>query len=241
MSNQPHSKKANAGPSPDDVVAFLRANPEFFTEHEYLLKEIKLPHASGKAISLVQRQLSLFREQRDKYESQLLDLVDTARENDRFFEKSRRLLMNLLDATSLDEVLIVLQDSFVNDFEVDFCSLLLVARKEDFPVSNLAIATAEEIEATLGKELLAAGKAYCGQLTDIQNELIYGARADKVKSAAVIPVRHGVMYAVLGIGSRDPDYFHSNLDSVFLTYISESLGRILPALMAKEMGCLTLP
>ena len=44
------------------VVEYLRTHSGFFTDHEYLLKEIKLPHASGKAISLAERQVHIFRE-----------------------------------------------------------------------------------------------------------------------------------------------------------------------------------
>ena len=76
--------------NPEQVVDFLRANPSFFVEHEYLLKEIKLPHISGRAISLVERQLTLFREQRDLYLQQLSDLIDVARENDRFFRQKQK-------------------------------------------------------------------------------------------------------------------------------------------------------
>ena len=241
MNNQPQSEEENGGPAAADVVAYLRAHPGFFAEHEYLLREISLPHPSGKAISLVERQISLYREQRDKYERQLLDLIDAARENDQFFEKSKRLLMNLLEVTELDEVLVVLQDSFLNDFEVDYCSLVLIADKENFPVTNLAFATREAVEIVLGRKLLDAKKAFCGQLKDSQCALLYAEQAAQVKSAAVMPVIHGNIQAVLSIGSRERDHFHSHLDSIFLSCISEALGRILPGLMAKESACQTQP
>ncbi len=236
MSNQPQPSSADQEITPEQVAQFLRAHPSFFVEHEYLLKEIKLPHASGAAISLVERQLSLFREQRDRYESQLFDLIDTARENDRFFEKSKRLLMNLLDAKALDEVKIVLQDSFLNDFKLDYCNLVLLARREDFPVTNLEVVTREELIPLFQDDLLAKGKPHIGQLSEEQSFLLFGAESDQVKSAAVMPVRHGDAHAVLCIGSREPDYFHDGLDSLFITYICEALGRILPALMANELG-----
>jgi len=235
MSNQPQSQSDNAELTAEDVVAFLRTHPDFFTEHDYLLKELRLPHDSGKAISLVQRQLTMFREQRDHYQSQLVDLVDTARENGRHFEKSRRLLMNLLDADSVDEVQVVLQESFSNDFKVDFCNLILAANSEDSLQCNVTVVSEEAIEACLGSDLPGLNKAHCGQLSRAQNELIFGTQqAEQVKSTAVIPVKEGDLLAVLSIGSKDPDYFHGNLDSVFLAYISESLAKILPALIAKE-------
>lgn len=236
MTNQPQGKVGNSGISSDDVISFLRTNPDFFSEHEYLLKEIKLPHASGKAVSLVQRQMSLLREERDHYHSQLMELIDTARENGHYFEKSRRLLMNLLDAGSINDIHQYLEQSFVNDFQVDFYSLVVFARKQDYPDSQFQVVAREEIEQVMPAEVLQNRQAWCGQLEQIPNELIFGERAGQVKSSALVPVKSEVIHGLLSIGSKDPDYFHSRLDSVFLTYISESLGKLLPAFIHDEAG-----
>jgi len=236
MTNQPQGKVSNTGISSDDVISFLRTNPDFFSEHEYLLNEIKLPHASGNAVSLVQRQISLLREERDHYHSQLMELIDTARENGHYFEKSRKLLMNLLDARSIDEIHQFLEQSFVDDFQVDFYSLVVFARKQDFPDSQFQVVAREEIERFMPVEILQNRQAWCGQLEQTPNEMIFREQAGQVKSSALAPVKSEVILGLLSIGSKDPDYFHSHLDSVFLTYISESLGKLLPAFIRDEAG-----
>lgn len=71
----------------EQVVGYLRAHPEFFLSHDDLLREITIPHNSGQAISLVERQVHVFREQRDQLRKELGHLVAIARDNDRFFEK----------------------------------------------------------------------------------------------------------------------------------------------------------
>ena len=48
------------------IAEYLRANPDFFNEYPDLLTDIKVPHASGDAISLVERQLTALREQNDQ-------------------------------------------------------------------------------------------------------------------------------------------------------------------------------
>ncbi len=214
----------------DDVVEYLRSHPEFFVEHEDLLEDLRLPHHSGTAISLVQRQISLFREQRDRYEHQLLELVDIARQNDRFFEKSKRLLLNLMEARTLDEALIVLEDSFLEDFTVDYCSLMLFvdgSKLGDSQVQTLNLSRAREV---LGNRL-DHHKAQCGAIDAEEAQLLFPKQADAVKSAAIIPLHTTELLGVLSIGSEQGDYFDRAMGSLFLSYISECLSRLLPGLI----------
>ncbi len=44
--------------SAQDVASYLKTNPEFFIEQEDLLADLSLPHESGKAISLLERQVT---------------------------------------------------------------------------------------------------------------------------------------------------------------------------------------
>jgi uncharacterized protein YigA (DUF484 family) len=231
--NTPVQVEEQADIQASEVVAYLRRHPDFFVEQDELLGELHIPHRSGKAISLVERQLNLFREQRDHYQQQLLDLIATARQNDRFFDKSKRLLMNLVEAQSLDEVVIVLQDSFLEDFSVDFCSLLLFGSGERFPLTNVSLLSEEASRRVLG-DMPDHHKAICGKLSPEKADLLFHKNAREVASAAVIPLRNGEVLGMLSIGSRRTDYFESSMGSLFLSYISDFLGRILAILMAKE-------
>ena len=50
-------------PAMDDaqVVAFLRANPDFLARHPELFEILELRHASGAAVSLIERQVEILR------------------------------------------------------------------------------------------------------------------------------------------------------------------------------------
>ena len=48
--------------SAQDVASYLKTNPEFFIEQEDLLADLSLPHESGKAISLLERQVTILRD-----------------------------------------------------------------------------------------------------------------------------------------------------------------------------------
>jgi hypothetical protein len=59
-------------PNAEQVAQYLRDNPDFFVEQSDLLCDLTLPHDSGRAISLVERQVHLFREQRDTLRHELV-------------------------------------------------------------------------------------------------------------------------------------------------------------------------
>lgn len=218
-----------------EVVDYIRNNPDFFIKHESLLKDIKLPHQSGKAISLGERQVQVFREQRDGLQARLNELVAIAHENDQHFEKSKRLLLNLMDARSLDEVVIVLGESFRNDFNIPSSCLLVFGDATDYPASDMAFANLDEVRDTLGS-LLDSTRAVCGQFSDAQLACLFAGNTENVGSAAVIPIRQGEVVAMLSLGSDDERYFDSSMGSLFLSYISDFISRILPELLLKAQS-----
>src|SRR5690606_39313125 len=137
--------------------------------------------------------------------------------------KSKRLLMSLLEAQSLDDVVIVLQDSFRNDFRVEFCSLVLFGEPERFPASSLHLIPEELACEQLGT-LLETQRAICGRFQAEQLALLFPTHHAKIGSAAVIPLRYGDVLGMLSLGSDDLDYFDSSLGSLVLSYLRQSLS-----------------
>lgn len=220
--------------SDENVVAYLRQHPDFFTRHEDLLRDLRLPHASGAAISLVERQVHLFREQRDTLRRELKDLVAIARQNDRLFEKSKRLLMQLLEAETLSDIAMVIDDSIRNDFGLDAASLVLFADAPDAfqGQSGLRGMTLEDARDVFGS-LLEAPRALCGPLRPAQLAHLFPGQ-DDIQSVAIIPLRRAEPIGLFAVGSRQAQYFDSSMGSLFLSYISDSLCRMLPPLLQRE-------
>ena len=74
-------------PGAEQVAAYLKAHKDFFVDHESLLADITIPHETGKAVSLVERQVGVLRERNIELRERLTRLLDVARENDMLFEK----------------------------------------------------------------------------------------------------------------------------------------------------------
>src|SRR5690554_235890 len=115
----------------EQVADYLRDNPDFFVDQDELLRTLTLPHDSGRAISLVERQVHLFREQRDTLRRELVELVSIARHNDRLFEKSKRLLLQVIEARNLTDMAAAIDDSIRGDFGLDAASVLLFSNADN--------------------------------------------------------------------------------------------------------------
>jgi uncharacterized protein YigA (DUF484 family) len=209
----------------EQVAAFLRANPEFFVEHEELLGELRIPHQRGTTVSLVEHQVKLLRERNIEMRHRLSHLMDVARDNDRLFDKTRRLVLDLLDAASMEEVVSAVEDSLRHEFQVPFVSLILFS---ETPMTVGRWVSSAEAHQAIGG-LLTGGKTLCGVLRSHELAFLFGeAEREQVGSAAVVTINHQGLHGVLAIGSPDPQHYKSSLGTLFLSYISEVLARVLP-------------
>jgi hypothetical protein len=53
------------------VAHYLQTHPDFFHEHELLLEQLSIPHHTGGTVSLISKQLELFRIRYQEMENQL--------------------------------------------------------------------------------------------------------------------------------------------------------------------------
>jgi len=209
----------------EQVAEYLREHPEFFVEHDELIPEMRIPHESGSAVSLVERQVRLLRERNIEMRHRLAQLMDVARDNDRLFDKTRRLVLDLLDATSLEDVVSTVEDSLRHEFQVPYVSLILFS-DNNLPVGR-SVSSAEAHQAIGG--LLSGGKTVCGVLRPHELDFLFGeTERDGVGSAAVVSLTFQGLHGVLAIGSPDPQHYKSSLGTLFLGYVAEVLARVLP-------------
>ena len=209
----------------DTVAAYLQAHPDFFNQRDELLLSLRIPHQRGDTISLVERQLELLRGRNIEMRHRLSQLMDVARDNDRLFEKTRRLNLALMDATSLDELVIAVEDSLRQDLQVPFVSLVLFG---DNPMPVGRWVNSAEAQRALGG-LLTEGKAVSGSLREHELDFLFGEEQRKqIGSTAVVALNHLGLHGVLAIASRDPQHYKSSVGSLFLGYVAEVLGRMLP-------------
>lgn len=240
MTEQTAQQKAG-GLTREQVADYLRANPDFFVDQDELLRSLTLPHDSGRAISLVERQVHLFREQRDTLRRELVELVSIARHNDRLFEKSKRLLMQVVEARNLNDMASAIDDSIRGDFGLDAASVILFTDSE-LPLASqgaLHVVPPAQAKERLGS-LLDGERAVCGQFRESERNFLFPDREEAIASVALVPLRHDDLLGVFAVGSCEPGYFDQSMGSLFLTYISDTLSRLLPPMVQRHTNAAPL-
>ena len=221
------------------IADYLRDHPEFFETHTGLLADIRVPHHTEGTISLIERQVSVLREQNQDLKRQLHALVQVARDNDRLNEQMQRLTLALMESSDLSTTLRVLGDSLHNDFRADALVLGLFTHEGKLPQldkQNLlqlrALSEREEASSSFAT-LLATGKPLCGHLRRGQLHYLFGDTAEDIVASAVVVALNvpggdslqTKRLGMLGIGSHDAKRYHAGMGTLFLTYLGELIGR----------------
>lgn len=219
--------------SASQVADYLIRHPEFFVEHEHLLADLILPHASGAASSLVERQASVLRERNSELRQRLSGLIDTARENDTIFRLTKNLGLTLLESNSLEDAARAIHHSLHREFKVDCASLLLF----DAPhVQNKGFITQTSSEAAkrvLGN-LLRGERVHCSALREDEFKYLFPTSEATSGSAAIVPLHFKKEIGILAIGSYDSTHFEPDMDTSFVSYIGQIISRKISPFLREE-------
>jgi len=221
------SKEIAADPIDKVVREFLRDNPTFLDENTDILETMVLPHNSGKAVSLVERQVGVLRDRNSEMRSRLDNMLQTAKDNDLLFEKTKRLVLNLLEAKTLGALVEAVYDSLGKDYGIEFYSLTLFGDDKKLPRTMARVASTEKANERVGT-LIGANRAVCGILREDEMVFLFGERGRQVGSVAAVPLRYDSLYGILAVGNSDPNFYKSSMGTLFLSYIAEILNRVLP-------------
>jgi uncharacterized protein YigA (DUF484 family) len=209
------------------VADYLRANPDFFAAQPDLLADLRLPHESGKAISLIEKQLVVLRERSQEARQKLGSLLENARDNDQLFDVTRNLVLSLLKARDATEVAEITQDQLSELGSVDACEIIVVAR----PGLQLSGGVRTENGEKLAQEfadVFRLRRTHCGAIPRDSIEKLFGANSDRVGSTALCPIMSdSEVIALLALGNASEDYFNTSLDTLFLDFIGHVVGAIL--------------
>jgi len=225
------------GLSDKEVIEYLQAHPDFFITHTHLLADLVVPHESGGAVSLIERQVAVLRDQNRQARRELAELVQIARDNDRLNECLQRFALAVMGCATLSEIFNTLYDTLRSDLNADAVVLRLfgngAAVLEDAELVNAAWVARDAAELEIFRKILEAGKPVCGRLSPAQLHYLFGSQAKDIASAVLLPLHPGgqdgspLSYGLLAIGSHNGERFHPAMGTVFLSHLSALLSRAL--------------
>ncbi|MGI4981829.1 MAG: DUF484 family protein [Janthinobacterium lividum] len=220
-----------------DVADFLLAHPAFFERHAEVLGHIRLgnPHG-GRAVSLPERQIAMFREKTAQLERRLGELVRYGHENDSHAVKFDRWTAELLAVRHVAALPDAVCGGLRDVFDVPQAAVRLWHVAETYAEHPAARVAGPEI-AYFADSL---GAPHCGANTGFATAAAWLAETacgTETASIALVPLRapHADpvqrTFGLLVLGSPDPQRFHAGLGTDFLTRIgtlaSAALSRML--------------
>lgn len=205
------------------VAAWLVHHPDFLLRHPAVLAKLDVPHGSGSAISLIERQVAVLREQLANERGRLRHLVARAHDYEALLERLHALTLRLIVAPDLQHALQVLEQALCEHFKADAVAVKL------FPLE------AEQREQRAGDprvrdfvDFVDRDRCLCGPFAPEQAETLFGPLAVAIHSAALVPLHAHEHTGVLAIGSADPKRFTPDMGNELL----ERLGAIAGAKLA---------
>jgi uncharacterized protein YigA (DUF484 family) len=208
--------------SDDDIAGWLRSHPDFFARNSELLATLRVPHETGGAVSLIERQIELLREKNSSADARFTELVSIARANEQLTARIHRFTRRLMRAPTRRATLLQIEQGLREDFDVTQSVLLLFGSGPDDTGMRFVRHVAGDDPNLAGFDtLFASGKPRCGQLGDSLREFLFGVDAASVGSVALVPLGTDSTLGLLALASLNSQRFHPGMSTDFLALLGE--------------------
>jgi hypothetical protein len=202
--------------SDEAVAAYLLRHPDFLVHHPEVLAKLHIPHGSGGAVSLIERQVVVLREQLGAERGRLNHLVARAREYEALSARLHELTLKLIVARDLEHAQAALEATLLQEFNADAVALKL------FPVDPDERAGDTLVQAFV--DFIDRDRVLCGPLAPKQSAALFGDAGETIQSAALIPIKGHEQTGVLAIGSRDAHRFTGDMGTELLERLAAIAG-----------------
>jgi uncharacterized protein YigA (DUF484 family) len=231
MSKVSAESQASAGNLEAQVIRFLQDNPDVLMNYPELFSTLSIPHTTGGATSLVERQLKLLREENQSLKVKIDELVGIARENEELNQRFHRLALELMNTDQLHDVLAMVQDQVQTFFYTDFVCFRFLPEISDAGkiLDGLYLDGQSGIVDSV-KPWIAGRKPVCGRQDEKINRELFGSEM-RIGSSALIPLYHTRDLGLLCLGSASADRFGLAMGTIFLQQLGELVSNRLKNLL----------
>lgn len=223
-------QSSDAGLNDETVREYLKNHDDFLQRYPDMLDYLHVSHASGSAISLVEKQVSVLRERNTEIRQRLKALSANAKDNDTLYEQTRSLVLKLLDAESEEALYSTFMTTMKEDFQADYASMILYG--DTGSSEGCRTETREAVKKEIGS-LFRGHKAVCGTLRTEELTFLFAEGAE-VGSAAMMPLSgnspESEPLGLIAVGSADANRYNKTVGTLFLSHIANVVVKLLARL-----------
>lgn len=218
---------SDTGLNDETVREYLKNHDDFFQRNPDMLDYLHVSHASGSAISLVEKQISVLRERNTEIRQRLKTLTANAKDNDILYEQTRSLVLKLLDADAIESLYTIFMRSMKEDFQADFASMILYSDTSNN--EGWRTEPRDSVKRAIGA-LFRGHKAVCGTLRTEELSFLFDQSAE-IGSAAIMPLfdksSDGESIGLIAVGSADANRYNNTTGTLFLSHIADVMVKLL--------------
>lgn len=217
------------------VAQYLRDNPEFFLRNPDVALQLQVPHECGSAVSLVEYQISVLRDQNRQLKRKLKELVQTGRDNDRLSERVLGLTRALLAADSLEGTLQAVQQTLVSEFHAESLAIRVFGASGDAGEFAPCMINRDDPALAPFKSFFQTNRPLCGRLKREQLQFLFDEQSEVIGSAALVGLGDHARFGMLAVGSRDENHFHPAMGTLYLSRMGLLIGYALRRYLAEPV------
>ena len=216
------------------VGRFLQENPTYFERNPHLLQRMEIPHPeTGRAVSLIERQVLALRHENETLETQLHQLVDNATENDALTGQLHRFIIELMQVDTIEQLVELATEGLKSRFGLEYAVLKLFSENPGQP--GVSFVVADNPVTRQISDQVREGQSVSGvQFSPDENNLLFEQDEAPEGSLALIPVRQDRLVGLLVIGSSDSRRFGRDMATTYLDRIGELIAVTLTRLSTNQ-------
>ncbi len=228
MTQRLKNSKRPAGTTAAQVIAFLRANPDFFIKHPESLESMQAPDRplGDGVVDFQQAMIDRLRGEVGDLSGQQRDLVTTTRANLQSQARVHECILALLAVKSFEELIQTVTTDIAVILDLDVVTLCIEAAGPDDPKTHkkgLIIVPAGTTDAVMDahRRLVLRGDV-------VGDPELFGPGAALVRSDALVrlSISSATPPALLCFGSRDAERFDSGQATELLDFLASVLEHV---------------
>ncbi len=210
----------------DNVACYLRTHSDFFTHHVDLIETLSIPHETGVAVSLVERQVELLRNKNRELDQKLHQLIKVAKDNEKVSHRLHAITLGLVSIRGFDETLSGIHDLIHADFPGTKVNMRLFDVLQETSVKDCQSMEKSLQKSKLVQDLFSSRRRGVAFLTTRQIENVFNNEEEQlpIRSAAAVALKKDDQLGVLFLGSTDVNRFQNGMGTLFLGNLGEILG-----------------